>query len=80
MFKGWRTVLVNAGLALAAAAVELLSYLSVFDWRSVLPETYAPYVILAFGVLNIIMRASTSTRMGEGRPFPKGEIEGEVIS
>lgn len=70
MLKGWRTVLVNAGIALLAVAAELMSYLAVFDWRSVLPEGYVPYVILGVNVINIVLKASVAARS----PAVEGDV------
>ena len=73
MLKGWRTVAINVALGLAAVALEILSYLAVFDWRSILPPEKAPYAILGVGVLNIVLRAVTDGRLGE-----RGHREGAV--
>lgn len=78
MLKGWRTVLVNIAFAAFAAAAELLSYLAIFDWRSVLPPEYAPYVVLSVNVLNIVLRASTTSRVGEAPASIK--IEGDITA
>lgn len=74
MFSGWRTVALNAALGILAVGVELLSYLAVFDWRSILPPEKAPYVILGVGVANIALRAFTDGRMGERRHRYEGDV------
>lgn len=59
-FKGYRTVLVNAGLA----AMPILEMSEVLD---VLPENYeAPYAIL-IALMNLYLRSITTTPIGQRR-------------
>ncbi|WP_269581984.1 hypothetical protein [Roseibium sp. Sym1] len=62
--SGWKTVLFNGGLGIVALIAELLNYLSVFNWREVLPPEYAPGVILGIGVANIVLRHVTTGPAG----------------
>lgn len=62
--KGFRTIFVNSAVAAIPLAAELLSFLDVFDWRSVAPE-YAGWFILVVGVLNIGLRFITTTPVGK---------------
>lgn len=65
IFKGWRTVAVNLSVGAFAAMVESARYLAVFDWREVLPANLAPWAILFFALVNIWLRAITTTPMGK---------------
>jgi ABC-type uncharacterized transport system permease subunit len=72
--KGWRTVLWNLGIIGLMVLTELVAFLAGFDWGSILPPQYVPYAILSVATLNIVLRALSTTRLGE-RPRPNdGEI------
>lgn len=62
--KGFRTIIVNSLVAMLPLAGELLAFLDVFDWRSVLPPESAGWFILVVGVLNIALRFATNTKVG----------------
>lgn len=62
--KGYRTIIANAAVAALPVAGEILSFLDVFDWRSIAPE-YAGWFILVVGVLNIGLRFITTTPVGK---------------
>ncbi|MBO9589518.1 hypothetical protein [Devosia sp.] len=51
----WRTWLVNVVFAILLTP-ELLMALLGFDWGSIIPAKYMPYVTLAVIVLNVWMR------------------------
>lgn len=63
--KGFRTLIVNGCVAALPLAGELLAFLDVFDWRSVLPPESAGWFILVVGLLNIGLRFITTTPVGE---------------
>ena len=65
--KGWRTVLVNAGLAVLWVAAEVARYLAGFDWAAIVPPDRLPYVLLMVNVANIILRVITTTPVGHAR-------------
>lgn len=55
--KGWRTIIVNAALA-------VLGILESADFTDLLSESAIGYVLLAVSVLNMILRKMTSTPVG----------------
>lgn len=63
--KGFRTLIVNGFVAALPLAGELLAFLDVFDWRSVLPPESAGWFILVIGLVNIGLRFATTTPVGE---------------
>ena len=63
--KGWRTIAINLSVGALVAITESARYLAVFDWREVLPADLAPWAILFFALLNIWLRAITTTPMGK---------------
>jgi hypothetical protein len=58
--KGWRTVIVNGIVILAA----IIAYLNDSALAGFLPPKYA-WVPIAIGVANIIMRSITNTGVGQ---------------
>jgi hypothetical protein len=58
MMQGYKTLAVGAGMVILP---ELLKYLSIFDWTTVLPAQYAP---IASGLIMIAMRMLTTTPVG----------------
>jgi hypothetical protein len=62
--KGFRTLIVNGFVAALPVVGEILTFLDVFDWRSVLPPETAGWFILFIGLLNICLRFVTNTRVG----------------
>jgi hypothetical protein len=65
VMKGFRTLIVNGFVAALPVVGEILAFLDVFDWRSVLPPDTAGWFILFIGLLNIGLRAVTTTPMGK---------------
>ncbi|MCR9239673.1 MAG: hypothetical protein NXI17_23630 [Alphaproteobacteria bacterium] len=63
--KGFRTIIVNSMVAVLPLAVELLAFLDLFDWRSVLPAESAGWFILFIGLINIGLRFITTTPVGQ---------------
>lgn len=62
--KGFRTIIVNSFVAALPVAGEILAFLDVFDWRSVLPADTAGWFILFIGLVNILLRFITTTPVG----------------
>lgn len=63
--KGFRTIIVNSAIAALPIIAEMLAFLDVFDWKSILPAEYAGWLFLAVGLLNIWLRFVTTTPVGE---------------
>lgn len=61
---GWKTLIVNGGLAFLFAVAELVSMAGGLDWRTVLPAAYVPYVVFTVAVANVILRLRTRTAVG----------------
>jgi hypothetical protein len=59
--RGWRTIALNLGIAAGFAIAEILSYLSIVDWREFINPKWAPWVVVGINTLNILMRHITST-------------------
>ena len=55
--KGWRTLLINLGIA-------VLGVLEATDWTSLLGSDRAGLVITAVAVANIVLRSITTTPIG----------------
>jgi hypothetical protein len=66
--KGWRTVAANGASIGLIAAAEVISYLTAFDWKTIVPESSAPLLVLIVNLLNIALRTITTTRVGESAP------------
>lgn len=65
--KGWRTLIVNALLALVPLAAEVLRWLEGFDWSLYLEPRDALWAMLVVGAINIFLRAITATPVGGER-------------
>jgi hypothetical protein len=52
----WRTWLVNVFAALLLVLPDLLTALLGFDWGTIIPKVYMPYVTLAIIIVNVWMR------------------------
>lgn len=57
--KGWRTLLVNSGIA-------VFGVLEATDWTMVLGSDKAGWMITGIAVANMILRSVTTTRLGQG--------------
>lgn len=55
-FRRWRTWIVNVLAAVVLFLPDLLNALAGFDWGSIIPHQYLPYITLALIVVNIWMR------------------------
>jgi hypothetical protein len=62
--KGWRTVAINAFLAIAALIAEILAALAGFDWSTIVSPMWLPWVLIGVTVLNIVLRWLTTTPVG----------------
>ena len=61
--KGYRTLLLNAAAALVGVAQS-------FDWVDALGSRPAGLVVLALSLANMVLRAFTTTPLGESGPPP----------
>lgn len=52
----WRTWIVNTALAIILVLPELVTDLLGFDWSSIVPPNYMPWVTLFILILNVWMR------------------------
>lgn len=57
----WRTYIVNI-LFVAILTPELLSVLVNFNWGTIVPKEYVPYILLAQAVINVWMRPRPAAR------------------
>ncbi|WP_041375660.1 hypothetical protein [Polymorphum gilvum] len=64
--KGFRTLILNALVALVPIVLELLRFLGEFDWYLYLEPRDALWAMLVIGGLNIFLRTVTTTRIGGG--------------
>ena len=62
--KGFRTLIVNALVALLPVVAEVLRFLEVFDWYLYLEPRDALWAMLIVGGLNIFLRRITTTPIG----------------
>jgi len=65
--KGFRTVVVNALIGLAAAALVISEQFTGFNWRDWMEPKYAPLAVIALNVLNTWLRSVTTTPMGKAQ-------------
>lgn len=63
--QGWRTVVFNAIASLPMIGATVADALSGFDWTRVLDGKAASIAGLAILVLNVALRAMTSTPIGK---------------
>lgn len=63
--RRWRTWIVNTLAALLFILPDILAALSGFDWGSVVPAKYLPYLTLAVIVLNVWMRPRPAVLPGD---------------
>ncbi|MAA97805.1 MAG: hypothetical protein CMN87_15530 [Stappia sp.] len=64
--RGWRTLIVNALVALLPILAEVLRWLDGFDWSLYLAPRDALWAMLIVGGLNIFLRRITRTPIGVG--------------
>lgn len=61
---GWKTLVFNGSVSMAVLLAEILTYLSGLDWHLLLSPQHVPWVILALGLANILLRHVTSGPAG----------------
>ena len=54
--RRWRTWILNTAAALLIILPDIFSVLAGFDWGTIVPPKYLPYVALGIAILNIWMR------------------------
>jgi lysozyme family protein len=64
MLKGWRTIIFGGAVALAGAALNILSALQLVDITPLLPPEHAVKIIAAIGVATVMLRLVTTGRVG----------------
>lgn len=57
----WRTYLVNF-LFIAVFTPDVILFFIGFNWGTIIPAKYMPYVILAQGLVNVLMRPRPASR------------------
>ena len=64
MFRGFRTIVVNAVMALPLLAEPVGQILNAPEIRDVIPAPYLPYYGIGMVVVNMILRSITTTPVG----------------
>lgn len=64
VLKGWKTVIFGGALTAAGAALDLLDQLRTIDIAPLLPPGAAVKIIAAIGVVTILLRLATTSRVG----------------
>jgi hypothetical protein len=63
--KGYRTVAFMGAAAFLPALDALLPILMLPEWADVIPSEWWPYYSIAVGILGIVLRAVTTTPLGQ---------------
>lgn len=63
-FKGWKTVLLNLGLAVLPAGQVLAQITSLQEFKDVLPMNWLPWYALGVVLLNLMIRHFTDSAVG----------------
>jgi hypothetical protein len=63
--KGWRTALANLVAAVPVVGAEVASQLGGFDWTKVMSPQNAGLAALVVLVMNVVLRAVTTTPIGK---------------
>ena|SRR5690348_12879573 len=63
-FKGWKTVLMNLGLAFIPAAQVADQIFNLQEFKNILPTNWLPWYALGVVILNLIIRHYTDTAVG----------------
>lgn len=65
--KGWRTIFVNAAVAIGAVIPAIVDYIvgGSVDLAALLPPGLSVYLIPALTILNMILRRMTTTPIGK---------------
>ena len=68
-WKGWRTVIINVFALVLSALIwigpEIINVLLRTDLKPLLPDGYAPLIVLGLSVLNVVLRKLTDTPLGK---------------
>lgn len=62
--KGWKTLLFNGGIGVAALLGEVLAHLNGTDLTKILPEASVPAAVTLVGLANIVLRHVTTGPAG----------------
>jgi hypothetical protein len=62
--KGWKTVIIGAGIGLPLALLELIEQLKLVDPATILPEPWGQRVALGLAVTMILLRLITTGPVG----------------
>ena len=65
--KGWRTVIINAAMAVAVVLVEATNFIMAQGVEDYIPTQFAhwtPWIILGVTLINIYLRLITTTKVG----------------
>ncbi|MEP0234136.1 hypothetical protein [Roseibium sp.] len=62
--SGWKTLLFNGGVGILVAIAQLVEHVSVVEWSEILPADMTPWVIIAIGIINILLRHVTRGAAG----------------
>lgn len=65
IFRGFRTIIVNAVMALPLLAEPIGIILNTPELRDVIPAPYLPYYGIGMVVVNMILRSITTTPIGK---------------
>jgi hypothetical protein len=67
-WKGWRTVIINVAMMVVSGLIwvgpEIINVLLQTDLDPLLPDGYAPFVVLGLSLLNVLLRRVTDTPLG----------------
>lgn len=63
--KGWKTVIFGGALTMAGTALDLLDQLKAIDIAPLLPPASAVRIIAVIGIVTILLRLATTTRIGQ---------------
>ncbi len=65
--KGFRTIAFNLIIGVLAVGFEVTTWLTTFDWTTVLSARQAGVAILAVNAANIVLRFVTTSAVGQRR-------------
>ncbi len=57
--NGWKTLAFNGGIGLLALLGEVLAWLDLVDWQSMVPPQLLPHAVLVVVIANILLRHQT---------------------
>ncbi|MEP4031816.1 hypothetical protein [Roseibium polysiphoniae] len=62
--SGWKTLLFNGVVGILVVIAQLAEYVSAVDLSAILPSNMTPWVIVAVGLVNILLRHVTKGSAG----------------